>query len=783
MIYKIFRDGGFICMILFIFMVTIHCFSTYEDELTIEELCAGTRVVQRISPNEKYELKLRSATSNAAAHTHIQRKIYQTSKRKCLKRLETTDSASHFVLVISNFSISSCSKKCQCNYFEVTESGYSRKYCGESTSDEYFESKSNVLSLEFLKGLSMRFEVTLSFTVERNSYIRTGSSINHHFQYIETPYFPNAYQNNYAAEYLLQADDLNDHVVLLFLDFQIAPGSFVEIVGHNGTRPFRFYGDIFRPPFIVSETHRLNLRFEANNQLARLGFRALYSFVKGKISEVEKPFTACGGFENGYGGSLFIPVQQDYQLYDCIWHVIYPFLPHTTSHFLSVLLLSLENIGHTVVMEFRDGLNSKANLLRKIHCQNAVCDNISEIITSASSGLYIRFRGYLNFQSVVRMSYSSYLQGNCSDKEIPCMGNRCLISDLYCDGIQNCPDGSDEENCLGLGTPPVVSPRPSSSPRRLYSSNTAHTFAVLLFIGIIGLIFAVLVVFLIFYRHYKMKLISADTPRPPPSIHSQGTDITPGLYSLDALNCDHPPSYEDYIKASENYPPLLYSRAKQHFRNCTTTFSNSSLKDYAISFAITEDLKSCDNILPDKCLFCYGFSEIEIASTSLNGRNIYGDNLPYLLEPSCSFNRRSVKCAANNFTPMKLSSKRAKSLDSNLNEIEHQNACHLYLPVFHPTCPHIPNHLSHTRIWSLPRHLRINTSYSKDTDIKFESCVKNTIHLSKDVEYFDGKHRRFTWSVASDRASINSDIWALVKARCTSDPNHRVSCSIQFTNK
>ncbi|KFM74140.1 hypothetical protein X975_00363, partial [Stegodyphus mimosarum] len=435
------------------------------------------------------------------------------------------------------------------------------------------------------------------------------------------------------------------------------------------------------------------------------------------------------------------------------------------------------------MMEFRDGLNSKAKLLRNIRCQNAVCDNISEIITAASSGLYIRFRGYLNLQSVVKMSYSSYLNGNCSNKEIPCMGNRCLISDLHCDGIQNCPDGSDEEHCLGLGTPPTVSPQPSLSPtRRLSSSNTAHTFSVLLFIGIIGLIFAIMVIFFIFYRHCKMNLMSADTPRPPPSIHNQVTDLTPRLYSSDALNCDHPPSYEDYIKASENYPPLLYTRAKQHFRNYAATFCNSSLKDCAVSFAITEDLKSCDNILPDKCLFCCDFSEIEVTSNSLNGRNIYEDNLLYLSEPSCSFDESSVKCAVNNFTPIKLSFKRARSLESNLNKIGHQNICHLCLPVTHSTCPHIPEYLSHTHIWSLPRNLRINTPYLKDIDITFENRVKNTIHLAKDIEDFEGKYRRFTWSAASDRAPINSDVWALVKARCTSDPNHSVSCSIQYTH-
>lgn len=64
-----------------------------------------------------------------------------------------------------------------------------------------------------------------------NSYIVTGTPKEGYSsgQIIETPYFPKLYQYDYIAEYVLQSDSPDGHVMLMFIDYQIAHESFIEV--------------------------------------------------------------------------------------------------------------------------------------------------------------------------------------------------------------------------------------------------------------------------------------------------------------------------------------------------------------------------------------------------------------------------------------------------------------------------------------------------------------------------------------------------------------------------
>lgn len=64
-----------------------------------------------------------------------------------------------------------------------------------------------------------------------NTYVISGKPKEGHTSghFLETPFFPQFFQSDYIAEYILQSDDPSGHVMLMFLDFQLAPQSFIEV--------------------------------------------------------------------------------------------------------------------------------------------------------------------------------------------------------------------------------------------------------------------------------------------------------------------------------------------------------------------------------------------------------------------------------------------------------------------------------------------------------------------------------------------------------------------------
>jgi len=52
-------------------------------------------------------------------------------------------------------------------------------------------------------------------------------------------------------------------------------------------------------------------------------------------------------------------------------------------------------------------------------------------------------------------------QSPCTKSQFMCKSNMCIDSDLVCDGIQSCNDGSDEEKCLRQQQPRIIVERMS----------------------------------------------------------------------------------------------------------------------------------------------------------------------------------------------------------------------------------------------------------------------------------------------------------------------------------
>ncbi|GFY51582.1 CUB domain-containing protein [Trichonephila inaurata madagascariensis] len=588
----------------------------------------------------------------------------------------------------------------------------------------------------------MKFEVTLSFTVKRNTYIITGlpkeGYSSGHF--LETPYFPQLYQFDYIVEYVLQSDDLSGHVMLMFLDFQIAPKSLIEVVGHNGTHPGRYNGNIFRPPVFISQKHQLNLRFEANSQV-KSGFRAVCFFIKDSDVQNSEPYTNCGGFEGGYGGFLTIDVHADHEYYDCLWRIVPP-VPTIVqqSHYLTVSNISLHNIGPNASFEFREGLNSKSKLVKSIDCNSSNPGLISmEITVPAASGLYIRFNGKLKSDSVLKMIYGTYRIGNCSENEISC-NERCLLPGLHCDGIEHCPDGRDEQDCTSDSTILQTTTNPTVVKSRLLSENTLASFIIPLVIGICGLLIFLSIAIFFFYQRFK----SADSSTNRTGQQQDGRNVTahfPNVCSRISNCFDEPPSYEDFIQSSDSYPPLFYTRrakrnSEPYCNLYTTKFHGENSRHHSIHFFNS-----------------HNSSSVSSDSSSTGGSVI-------LPEPGCSFSRNSVEWTIDNSQPRNstpCSLKKAASFDSKISKKWDSDACHLHLSITHSMCPEACPSKHH----SLPTHFKINELKSNEIDITVTTIVPG-VQCNK---------RRFSSCViCNDSLAVQSEIMTTIKARCFSDP-------------
>ncbi|GBN01018.1 hypothetical protein AVEN_263304-1 [Araneus ventricosus] len=727
------QDEGIICVFL-LFITIISCSFVGETSQTIQALCSSNRYIYNLEPEVSHQLRLTSDNSTGQIN-----KWYQKSKRKCLKEFKTNNGASHFSVIISNMSIPSCSDKCHCNYLGIAEPGHEEKHCGVSKEPSYFESKNGYLLIDFHHTLSMQFEVTLNFKVKRNTYIVTGTPKEGYQsgQFIETPYFPKSYQYDYIAEYVLQSDSSDGHVMLMFIDYQIALESLIEIVGHNGTHPARFNGDVFRPPVFISQNRQLNLRFEANYRV-KSGFRAICFFIKDPDLKDRKPYTNCGGLKEEFGGILTIDAHANHDYYDCLWHLFPPIVTFMqTSFFLSVSNISLENIGPNATLEFREGLNSKSKLVKSINCFNGRCNLIpTEVTVPAATGLYIRFNGLLYPDSVFKIIYGTYRSGNCSEDEVSC-NERCLLSKLRCDGIEQCPDGKDEQECFSTPTALSTTSFSTGTKLRLQSKNTVASFLVMLSIGLCGLVIFILIMICTVYRHLKTSR-SPSNQIEQPQVAGELSGPSPNVCSRISNCFDQPPSYEDFIQASDCYPPILYTRAAK--RN-----SEPYCRLHTTSFCGKDMLRH-------NSIHSFGNRSSDTSCT---------EESSLFPEPGCSFGQSNVEWTFENSharNQISSSLKRATSYDSNLNNMSDASNCRVHFSITHSMRPQAVVSKHH----SLPTRFKINELKPNEIDITFQTIVPGMLC---------NKERRFSSCIiCHDSSVVRSEIMTTIKARCFSDP-------------
>ncbi|XP_071038425.1 uncharacterized protein [Parasteatoda tepidariorum] len=500
--------------------------------------------------------------------------------QRCSVELITCPSC-HLEITIQKLHIPTCSndKTCRCDFLWIKESAYSksgREYCGtkgNGSTDLVYESKTKLVSVDFLFSGSYEEAFSLQFSAKKNIYIYKGS-----YDYFESnssgviksPNFPGGYPSDYSAEYIIQNLEQIGFVQLIFTDFQLSLWSYVEVFDSNGTRIDVYNGNTFRPPAIVSSGPTLTVKFQANDEYPSTGFQARYTFVSYPEKYwINRPSTDCGGFVEDFGGAItmmnMVP-SNTIRAFDCIW-LIRPRNSHVPDTQVAIRVAQFEEMGPKSALTIRQGQHSDAPVLESVTTyQHHKMPRGQEFVVPATSGFYIRLVGYFTNKSHLAIIYTTFRYEGCyATSDFECDNGRCVKTVLRCDGFNHCGDGSDEASCYGTNVGTAV-PEDANWWRTLTpnyyfpksdSGSGAGTNTLILVTSLAGLGMFVLTTVMILVKLHRQR---HDDTISREILHTISADLdmenSPGhQHGSDPPHYDPPPSYEDVIKLYLPPPP------------------------------------------------------------------------------------------------------------------------------------------------------------------------------------------------------------------------------------
>ncbi|XP_076331266.1 uncharacterized protein LOC143236717 isoform X2 [Tachypleus tridentatus] len=577
------------------------------------------------------------------------KKLAHSALQRCSVELVTGPSC-HIVVTKLSENIPKCSsvESCRCDYVLIKEPAYTKfgqEFCGTTSNQSstvQYESKTKLITMEFLHGFPYTDSFAVHFKAVKNLYILKG----HHDFYqsnitgfFESPHFPVDYPRDYSAEYVIRNIENKGYIQLIFTDFQLSYWSYIEVYDSDSTRINVYRGNIFRPPIIMSSGPILTLKFQASDGHPRPGFRAKYTFISPPHKDwLTQPSTDCGGTVDDKGGAITMMNMSsgiELQPYDCIW-LIRPRISETYETHLSIRVAEFEFMGPKSVLIIHQGLTSKSNVLETVTSyRHHKIPRGREYIIPANGGFYVRLKGFFSNKSRLAIVYGSFRYEECySTGEFQCLNGRCLTHRLRCDAFNHCADGSDEHSCSGykgsasssdsdwweILTPNYYFPNHAKISER--GSNTIVLIASLAGIGIF-----ILTTLMILVKLYK-KRSNVDTNRG--SLHTISGEIDQSritsrlIVMSDPPRYDPPPSYEDVLKFYLSPPPTyisVFGNRRNQERNLREVSGNLFVIDnvaYGSESPNDQEMETSQDLQADQTERCHG-SILTDSATSERG--------------------------------------------------------------------------------------------------------------------------------------------------------------------
>ncbi|XP_041375207.1 neuropilin and tolloid-like protein 2 [Gigantopelta aegis] len=318
-----------------------------------------------------------------------------------------------------------------------------------------------------------------------------------------SPNYPHEYYNNTDCVLYLEAPigfkiqlDFRDKFELEksddckydYLEIRDGPFAYSPLIG-------RFCGDNY-PPLVESKTRFLWMRFKTDDLLQYGGFRAIYEYIKSAQNDgtsFNKAPPVCRiemrvNAQNPDGvitsqefpfGDVDDPNYPTHQPVDCTWEIHtepgYGIYVHTDN----LKMKTPRRCDHNYIEMY-----TRTTLESNKHAR--YCAGPEAKMKSAYNRVFVRvFGNSVSTRPSVRLIYTVFRRDamratECTSSEFYC-AEMCFNRKLLCNGLRNCPDGLDEDNCVKAAITTSVEGIP------LYVIVVASLGGVLLTLVVIGL--------------------------------------------------------------------------------------------------------------------------------------------------------------------------------------------------------------------------------------------------------------------------------------------------------